>query len=109
MLKSVINRLGVMLYLVLNEHQVTAFNFYLNDKIQQGMRYGFALYGLAYTFDPEMRLAAYNFAQQLIETDCSVVVTVGKNYKVWVGLKASEYPYYELIKDPVHPATALVG
>lgn len=98
-----------MLYLVLNEHQVTTFNFYLNNKIQQGMRYGVALYGLAYRFDLEQRLAAYDFAQQLTETGCSVIVSVDKSYKVWVGLNAAEYPYYEAIKETIHSGTALAG
>lgn len=98
-----------MLYLVLNEHQVTAFNFYLNDKIQQGIRHGSALYGLAYAFDSDLRLAAYSFAQQLAESDCSVVVTVGKNYKVWVGLNAREYSHYQTLKEALTPSAAVAG
>lgn len=98
-----------MLYLVLNEYQVTTFNFYLKSKIQQGMRYGVALYGLAYRFDSEMRLDAYNFAQKLVETGCSVVVTVGKDYKVWVGLNAAQYPHYEAMKSTIYSSTAQVG
>lgn len=88
-----------MLYLVLNEHQVTTFNFYLNDKVQQGVRHGSALYGLAYTFDSDFRLPAYSFAQQLTESGCSVVLTVGKSYKVWVRLNAMEYPHYQALKE----------
>lgn len=98
-----------MLYLVLNEHQVTAFNFYLNGKVQQGIRHGAALYGLAYAFDSDLRLAAYSFAQQLAESGCSVVVTVSTNYKVWVGLNATEYTHYQSLKEAVTPSAAVVG
>lgn len=96
-----------MLYLVLNEHQVTAFNFYLNGKVQQGMRHGSALYGLAYIFDSDLRLAAYNFAQQLTEVGCSAVVTVEQSYKVWVRLNAAEYSHYEALKNSAIPSTSI--
>lgn len=95
-----------MLYLVLNEHQVTAFNFYLDGKVQPGIRQGTSLYGLAYTFDTDLRLAAYSFAQQLAESGCSTVVTVGQTYKVWVRLSAAEYPHYQTIRD-TKPSTAI--
>lgn len=102
-------QLGVMLYLVLNEHQVTAFNFYLSGKIQQGIRHGTSLYGLAYSFDSDLRLAAYNFAQQLTESGCSVVLTVATNYKVWVCLNAAEYSHYQALKDASSPSEAIAG
>lgn len=96
-----------MLYLVLNEHQVATFNFYLDDKVQQGVRQGANLYGLAYTFESDLRLAAYSFAQQLAESGCSTMVTVGQTYKVWVRLNADEYHHYQALKDSATPGTSI--
>ena len=83
-----------MLSLVLNEHQVHLFNFYLNGEVRSGMRWGGTLYGLAHSVQTDLRLEAYRFANDLAETGCSVVITVAERYKVWVRLNATDYPYW---------------
>lgn len=74
---------------VLTEKIVSLFNFYLNGKIQQGMRYGFDLYQLAFEFQPNDRLKAYQHANELMQDGLQVVVTAATNrYVVWVSLRS---------------------
>lgn len=81
---------------VLNEHQVHLFAFYLHNSIRQGMRHQQELYGEAYRFNLDERLSAYAFASELIQTGCSVVITVSKqSYRLWVRLRSDEYPHWE--------------
>lgn len=97
-----------MLYLVLNEQQVMGFNFYLGGKVQQGMQYRSTYYGLAYTSEYHDLPLACELAQQLGESGCNVVLTIGKSHKVWVALNPAEYPYYQTLShtDPLLAASA---
>ncbi|MBF2028019.1 MAG: hypothetical protein IGS48_14850 [Oscillatoriales cyanobacterium C42_A2020_001] len=80
-----------MLPLVLNEHQVHLFNFYLDGEIHLGMRHGVSLFGLVNTFAVSQRSEAYQCANKLAQAGRSVSITVSRqHYKVWIRLAASE-------------------
>jgi hypothetical protein len=84
-----------MLPSILNEHQIHPFNFYLDGDIRQGMRYQAELYGLAATFDKAQRTKAYDLANSLAASNCDAIVTVAKQYKVWIRLTASTYANWQ--------------
>lgn len=80
-----------MLPIVLNEHQVCLFNFYLNEMIHQGMRYQTSLYGLIQTFKVDQRESAYDLACNLAQNSAAVVITIAQNkYSIWLALSATE-------------------
>lgn len=82
-----------MLYLIINEQQVTLCSLTRKGKVQQGIRQESVLYGLAYAFESDLQCSAYAFAQQLVESGCAVLVTVADTYKVWVGLSESSFSH----------------
>lgn len=80
-----------MFPLVLNEHQVHLFNFYLDGKVRVGMRHGISLFGQVNKFAVSQRTDAYRCANELAQTGRSVSITVSQHhYCVWVRLTAAE-------------------
>lgn len=84
-----------MLPIVLNDHQVHLFNFYMGEKIRQGMRHKDGLYGLAQDFSAQMRLEAYRYASELAASGLPVVMTASAHgYRVWVSLQVEHQTYW---------------
>ncbi|MDX2097473.1 MAG: hypothetical protein SFW36_06820 [Leptolyngbyaceae cyanobacterium bins.59] len=79
-----------MLPILLNEQFVHFFKFYLNQQLQQGMRYRTELYCLVSEFDRTDRNKAYQRACELAEQGISVVMTASHfKYAIWKSLKSA--------------------
>jgi hypothetical protein len=88
-----------MLPKVLETAQGHLFNFYFENRVREGFRYGQSLYGLAYKCPKASRLTAYQFACELSEQEYSVLITVSQDeYHVWLKLDAGFANYWSDIK-----------
>lgn len=82
------------------ERDAQIFNFYLNGSVREGLRHRHKLYGKVYSFSREDRDAALNLAIELGEMDNQTMITVSySSYRVWVELRSSEYPYWNIMND----------
>lgn len=82
--------------IVVNDHQISLFNFYHDGLVRQGMSYRGHLFGKAYAFNLEDRTPAFEFANQLAATGAQTVIAVSqREYIVWIRLHADEYPYWD--------------
>lgn len=81
-----------MLPVVLSEHVVNLFKFYMDGSIREGMWYNNELYGLARELSDSHRLKGYQIACELAEQEAPVVVTASDDrYAIWIGLRAPAY------------------
>ncbi|MDX2242682.1 MAG: hypothetical protein NW224_18495 [Leptolyngbyaceae cyanobacterium bins.302] len=81
--------------IILNEHQVHRFNFYLDGEIHQGIQHNNLLYGLAHIFNDKERLKAYELANSLTEANLRSIVTVSTRYHVWIQLSVASYAHWQ--------------
>ncbi len=83
---------------VVSESSVHFFKFYLDEKVREGLRWQFHMYGLVSAFDQHSPHSAYNLADELTKTGRAVLVTAADEcYKVWVRLSAIDAPSSELL------------
>lgn len=83
--------------LLIAEGLVTQFNFWMNDQMQQGMRFRDELYRHAARFDRQHRYQAFEAASYLMLEGTEAIVTAGKDhYTIWVCLRSPATPAAEL-------------
>lgn len=73
--------------LLLSEDCVFFFKFWLDEQIQEGMRWGYKLFRHCRTFDKCHHQQVYALAWALMEHKVQVVITASQlNYQVWISL-----------------------
>lgn len=88
--------------LLLSEDCVCFFKFWLDGKIQAGMRWNYTLFRHCRTFDKCHRQQVYALAWALMEHDLQVVITASKSdYQVWLSLNSQPTAWL----DPTDAAT----
>lgn len=96
---------------LLAEGLIHRFNFWFDDGMRQGMRYGDDLYELAYEFNARSRSEAFQSACELMRHEISAVITVSlTRYTVWVSLRSpahdkwttfkTQFASYETVSKP---------
>ncbi|OLP19748.1 hypothetical protein BST81_04230 [Leptolyngbya sp. 'hensonii'] len=75
--------------LLINEHLVSQFKFWMDGQIQSGMRYRHLFFRLVHQFDNNQRHHAFELAWQVaLPGEQVVITTTGKQYKIWAELKS---------------------
>jgi protein tyrosine phosphatase len=75
--------------IVINESLVSTFKYWLNDHIEEGMRYRNELFRRSARFKKDRRQNAFDFSWELSQKGVNVVITVSDyQYTVWADLRS---------------------